>query len=273
MTSVLIFLICISTADPWADDSPGISYGEGAGFGQEFYPENILGPPDPDATTTFPSCSESELLTLGKYGWVVLEFVDNIVLDGAGPDFSVFENVFQFGSSYFRECAFVEVSQDGISWVMFPWDSQTLEGLAGVWPTTGDDPTNPDVSGGDQFDLADIGLSWIKYVRLTDCGDDVQDGGLFDLDAVVAVNWQETEGFNQNDLGCYPNPVNDCLNIQVWVSGTVRLYSLNGRLIYENQISEGLNEIEMTSFSQGIYVLRFSTSTGPDNSTLFTVAR
>ena len=273
MTSALIFLLCISTADPWADGSPEVAYGEGAGFGQEYYPENILGPPDPEATTSFPSCSESELLTLGTNGRVVLEFVDNIVLDGAGPDFSVFENVFQFGTIYFRECAFVEVSQDGFNWVMFPWDPETLEGLAGVWPTTGDDPTNPDVSGGDQFDLADIGMSWMKYVRLTDCGDDVQDGGLFDLDAVVAVNWQETEVFNRSDLGCYPNPVNDCLNVQVWVSGTVMLYSLNGRLIYVNQIPEGVSEIEMTGFSQGVYVLRFSSSAGPVNSTLFTVAR
>ncbi|MCD4848234.1 MAG: T9SS type A sorting domain-containing protein [Candidatus Aegiribacteria sp.] len=272
MTSILIFLLCISTADPWADGSPDVMYGEGAGFGQEYYPENILGPPDPDATTTFPACSESELLTLGTNGWVVLEFIDNIILDGAGPDFSVFENVFQFGTIYFRECAFVEVSQDGFCWVMFPWDAESLEGLAGVWPTTGDDPTDPDVSGGDQFDLADIGLSWIKYVRLTDCGDEVQDGGLFDLDAVVAVNWQETEGFNRNDLGCYPNPVNDCLSVQVWVSGTVRLYSLNGRLIYADQIPEGVSEIEMTGFNQGIYLLRFSSSTG-DNSILFTVAR
>jgi len=273
MASILIFLLCISTADPWADDSPGISYGEGAGFGQDFYPENILGPPDPNATSMYPSSSESELLTLGKNGWIVLEFVDNTVIDDVGPDFSVFENVFQFGSSYFRECAFVEVSQDGISWVMFPWDSQTLEGLAGVWPTTGDDPTSPYVSGGDQFDLADIGLSWIRFVRLTDCGDDVQDGGLFDLDAVVAVNWQETEVFNQNDLVCYPNPVNDCLSVHVWISGTVRLYSINGRLIYTSQIPEGLNEIMMTGLNQGVYILRFSISNGLDYSIPFTIAR
>lgn len=273
MTNVLILMLCISTADPWADGSPDVIYGEGAGFGQDYYPENILGPPDPEATTTFPSCSESELLTLGTDGRVVLEFIDNIVLDGAGPDFSVFENVFQFGTVYFRECAFVEVSQNGFNWVMFPWDPETLEGLAGVWPTTGDDPTNPAVSGGDQFDLTDVGLSWIKYVRLTDCGDEVQDGGLFDLDAVVAVNWQETEIFDRYELTCFPNPVKNYLSVHVLAPGTIRLYSLDGRLTYTDEIPEGLFDMEMTGFPEGVYVLRFSYLEGPDRSALLTLTK
>ena len=273
MTSILILLLCTQSADPWADDSPGVAYGQGAGFGQEYYPGNILGPPDPGATVTQPSCSESELLTLGADGWVVLEFVDNTVIDGAGPDFTVFENVFKFGTSYFRECAFVEVSQDGTGWVMFPWDPQTLEGLAGVWPTTGDDPTNPDVSGGDQFDLADIGLSWIRYVRLTDCGDAVADGGLFDLDAVAAVNWEETDLFDPNDLVCYPNPASNCLNVQAWIPGTIRIYSLDGRLAYEDAIPEGTTGVVTTAFPQGVYILRFSASTGFDRSALFAISR
>ena len=37
-------------------------------------------------------------------------------------------------------------------------------------------PTDATVSGGDSFDLADIGLAYAKYVRLTDIGDLKQEG-------------------------------------------------------------------------------------------------
>jgi len=185
-----LMLLCM-IADPWADASPAVEYGPGAGYGQSYYPDNVLGPPDSTATPTFPSFGENNLLTLGTDGWVVLEFTDNSIINGSGADFTVFENVMETGSGYFQECAFVEVSQDGEYWIQFPWNATTLEGLAGVMPTTGEDPTNPAISGGDQFNLDDVGLDLIRFVRLTDCGDAVADGGLFDLDAVAAVNWIE----------------------------------------------------------------------------------
>ncbi|MCK5841883.1 MAG: hypothetical protein KAH31_06940, partial [Candidatus Sabulitectum sp.] len=103
---IALVLLCIA-ADPWADGSPAVEYGPGAGYGQSYYPENILGPPDPDATPTAPSFGEDNLLTLGKDGWVVLEFTDNSIINEPGADFTVFENVMDTGSGYFQECAFV----------------------------------------------------------------------------------------------------------------------------------------------------------------------
>ena len=231
---IFLLILCLA-ADPWGDASPFVEYGEGAGYGQSFYPENILGPPDPDATPQSPAVGEDELLTLGQSGIVVIEFTDNTVVDGEGPDFTVFENVMDTGAGYFRECAFVEVSQDGFNWTMFPYDTETFEGLAGVWPTTGDDPTNPGVSGGDQFDLNDLGMDWIKYVRLTDCGDEVDDGGLFDLDAVAAVNW--TTGIqpevNTSARLSVTSPFSSFFTIQAGESGTLRCYAADGRLAGE----------------------------------------
>jgi hypothetical protein len=64
-------------------------------------------------------------------------------------------------------------------------------------PVNGVDPTDPTVSGGDSFDLADVGLDWAAYVRITDPGAAIPDPGNmippgnnagFDLDAIAAVH-------------------------------------------------------------------------------------
>lgn len=231
--STMIALIILSLlTDPWADASPAVEYGAGAGYGQSYYPENILGPPDPNATPSSPSFGESNLLTLGSGGWVVLEFTDNSITNGNGPDFTVFENVMQTGSGYFQECAFVDVSQNGQYWIRFPWDETTLEGLAGVMPTTGNDPTDPSVSGGDQFDLQDIDLDWVRFVRLTDCGETVSDGGLFDLDAVTAVNW--TTGINGDEENVprfsITSPFVSSFTVNTEETGTLFCYTIDGRV-------------------------------------------
>jgi len=269
----LPYLVAVAASDPWADASPAVWYGEGAGFGQDYYPDNVLGPPDPGATATVPSCSETELLTLGAEGWIVLEFADNVVVDGPGVDFSVFENVMRTGSGYFRECAFVEVSADGENWTMFPWDPETLEGLAGVRPTTGKDPTNPEVSGGDGFDLSRVGLPWIAYVRLTDCGEAVKDGGLFDLDAVVAVNWKDAGGFAPGGVEFGPNPAVDVLDVTVWKPWNFRVYSVNGRLLLEGELRGGDGGIDVSRLPSGVYVMMLHDDENSSCRFLFTVAR
>ena len=250
---MFLLILCLAS-DPWGDASPYVYYGEGAGYGQAYYPENILGPPDPDATPQSPAVGEDQLLTLGKNGVVVIEFTDNTVINGTGPDFTVFENVLDTGSGYFRECAFVEVSQNGENWTMFPYDPETLEGLAGVWPTTGDDPTNPDVSGGDQFDLEDIGLNWIRFVRLTDCGDAVSDGGLFDLDAVASVNWTTgIEGDTPTPAGIrVSSPFSSSFTVTAHEAGWLRCFTAEGRLAGEWQIGTDAQVIQSQSIPPGV---------------------
>lgn len=47
------------------------------------------------------------------------------------------------------------------------------------------DPLDPSVAGGDPFDLADVGLSMARFVRISDRADLPT---VFDLDAVGIVN-------------------------------------------------------------------------------------
>jgi hypothetical protein len=249
---IIVFLaLClpghsVAQSDPWADEVVLFEAGAGAGFGQAFFPDNVLGPPDSTATALVPSNSEEELLTLGFSGVIVLEFTDNIIVDLEGVDFTIFENSFYIGGnpeSPFVEAGIVSVSEDGITWTEFPYDTSTYEGLAGVTPTNGgEDPTDPSVSGGDSFDLSDIGIDEVRFVRIADAADLVPDlGPSFDLDAVVAVHSDpvnrvpspRAETPQTSSLTAYPNPCNPSAEIRLSLDRAetvqLKLYDAGGR--------------------------------------------
>ena len=194
--------------DPFAQGSFAdavVSYeiGTNGGFGEDLMPDIVLGPPRGGG----PTQGSLDVLALGIGGSIVLRFDPPVICDGPGVDFTVFENAFHIGSAggpLFNEYAFVAVSQDGAEFFEFPYDAQTGVGLAGRTPVlshpdNGISPLDPALSGGDSFDLADVGLSWARYVRITDVAGAIADVGDmpqftvapnagFDLDAVAAVH-------------------------------------------------------------------------------------
>ncbi len=187
-------------SDPYVDRIVSFEPGEGAGFGQDKQPGIVLGAPRGHGKLE-PS---DHVLSLGKGGKITLEFVDNEVFDGEGPDFIVFENAFlkapgdDPGNGFF-ELAKVEVSADGKEWHAFPFDKISRKGcrksrlnhpvLAN--PEENDiSPTDPEKAGGDPFDLKEVGLAMIRFVRITDLENASGSGGTmgFDLDAIAAVH-------------------------------------------------------------------------------------
>lgn len=111
---------------------------------------------------------------------LVLAFSEPVV-DGDGPDLVVFENPFEIsGGGVFIDPVVVEVSVDGELFEAFGYeapetyssDPSAWSGLAGVTPGLydADDPSTPDAdleeAGGDRFDLAELGLEEIRFVRL-----------------------------------------------------------------------------------------------------------
>jgi hypothetical protein len=102
-------------------------------------------------------------------GKIVLSFSDNYIIDGPGNDIRAWEVT--GGTSYPVEKIKVEVSQDGTTWFT----------------------AAPVLLRDEEADLATAGLTWAKYVRLTDISDrsDVgfpADADGYDLDAVSALN-------------------------------------------------------------------------------------
>ncbi len=187
-------------SDPFVDQVIAFTPGTSAGFGAQGLPGVVLGPPR-GGGETFGSL---DVLALGNDGSIVLVF-DEPICDGPGPDFTVFENAFHAGSAQgpiFAEVGIVSVSSNGVDFFEFPYDPDTLEGLAGrapvfSHPDNGIDPTDPSVSGGDPFDLRDIGIAEALYIRIVDPGASIEDpgnrvppgtSGGFDLDAIAAVN-------------------------------------------------------------------------------------
>ncbi|AKV00510.1 Cell surface protein [Labilithrix luteola] len=160
-------------------------FGTGQDFNQKTgFPEAIFGPPD--ANNPF------SVVSLGNGGWVIVAFEGNAIVDGPGVDFTVFENPLP----NFKELATVAVSDDGVTWHEFPCtaikgpDYGYCAGVGIVYSsrTNGIDPLDPAVSGGDHYDLADLGITRARYVRITDRVDLDGVDGVFDLDAVAIVN-------------------------------------------------------------------------------------
>lgn len=177
--------------------------GKGQSIGQDsaYFPSNIFSLPDTNASENIPSSSPKHICSIGLGGEIVVGFKDYFVFDGEGVDFTIFENAFvnPITNKIFAEPAVVSVSEDGVNFIDFPWDYYTLEGCAGTKPTNGRaNPFDPNVSGGNSFDLAQIGLKKIRYIKIKDICDTIlkdtkhpfYDPLLsgFDLDCVVGLH-------------------------------------------------------------------------------------
>lgn len=181
---------------PYARGVQWFEPGANAGFGADDFPDVVLGPPGGGGAG-----GSLDVLSLGVGGEIVLDFGDRDLVDGAGADFVVFENPFYAGgdpTQVFAELGEVSVSIDGETWSTFECDVNGIgegrfPGCAGWTPTNAYDatavvPLDPAVTGGDAFDLAELGLERARFVRVRD----LAEGGAgnsagFDLDAVGAV--------------------------------------------------------------------------------------
>ncbi|RMD96240.1 MAG: cell surface protein [Deltaproteobacteria bacterium] len=192
-----------TTLSPFADRVVDYEIGPKGGFNEASLPGIVLGPPQGAGDLQ----GSTDVFSLGEGGTITLTFSGRRIVDGPGPDFVIFENPFNAGGdpeNRFVEAGIVSVSADGETFIPFPYrideglplgDPDRYENVAGVapvWP--GSDPAT---IGGDPFDLADIGLPSIRFIRITDAGATIDDPGNhlataptagFDLDAVAALH-------------------------------------------------------------------------------------
>jgi hypothetical protein len=169
-------------SDRFVTQVVSVTYGDCAGFGLASMPDIVEGPPVGSGAAS------------GSLDVVSL----------------VFENAFYVGGDSTKPVAKdlgeVSVSDDGMTWKTFPCmdgPGPTYGSCAGWHPVysapgNGISPLDPQHAGGDPFDLADVGLTTARFVRIRDVGGTAcptdpaskPTNNGFDLDAIAIVNAQ-----------------------------------------------------------------------------------
>jgi len=220
LVAAVVFLPGHARAQAFADRVVAYQIGTGGGAGLDKMPGIVLGPPHGGGAFQ----GSADTFSLGLGGFIILEFTDGWIVDGPGADFTVFENPFLIEGlvTYppFAEPGTVSVSADGTEWHTFPCHLDAppyYPGCAGVYPVfaNADDPAAPSpfvpctapiqalvgvpvstfsppaCSGGDSFDLADLGLPAARFVRIDASQLEPGLGGTagFDLDAMAAIHF------------------------------------------------------------------------------------
>lgn len=258
---VLVALCSLSlSAQPQRCDTvvvlqPGA--GQRVGQGPVFFPMNVLNGPEPRASQSAPVTEPREVCSLGLDGSITLGLRRAVIVDLPGPDFTVFENAFMFGTRTFAEPGRVEVSRDGITWYAFPFDSLALRGCAGVTPTTGLNVFNPEISGGDAFDLATVGIDSVRWIRITDVTRIILNNSShpfydptlsgFDLDAVIAVHTVPMAFEQRMDH----NALAGTLTLDVVDQTTLSLYDIRGAIIHQQVLAPGIHQISLHAVPRG----------------------
>jgi hypothetical protein len=192
----------VLAADRFVTKVVSFTPGDCAGFGIPQMPVIVEGPPVGGGDSE----GGLDVVSLGDRGSIVVSFEPNAIVDGPGADFIVFENAFFVAGNPQNpsaELGEVSVSDDGVAWTTFPCTATAYPyGACAGWhpvystPDNCISPVDPNVAGGDPFDLHDIGVTHARFVRIVDkststCSPDpgqkmITNG--FDLDAVSLIH-------------------------------------------------------------------------------------
>ncbi len=170
------------------------NFGPDATTGQNRLPEIVLGPPQGLGDE---NGNIDDVLSLGVGGEIIIELDPTGIVDGPGADIIVFENAFYVSGQQnlpYAELGEISVSNDLMAWQSFTChaESYPYDGCAG-WhpvysnPNNGVSPFDEAQAGGDTFDLATLGLSQTRYLRIRDLKTSQigPPSAGFDLDAVA----------------------------------------------------------------------------------------
>ena len=271
----LIFTLMMHTLSISATEKNGITidtvisfkagYGQNAGQESQYFPSNIFGLPNRFSSDKVPETSPHDILSLGMGGEIIVSFKNYTIIDGEGIDFVIFENAFinPVNRRLFAEPAIVSVSYDGINFIEFPYNYETLIGCAGINPTFGDkNPFDFPSSGGDGFDLSVIGINEIKYIKIRDITETIYNNrnhlyydavlSGFDLDAVVGLNYKKINdianqtilpiSLKNNTLTIYNTQTNNNFNIDNVIE--VKIYNIIGNEVVTSITKNDYENIE-----------------------------
>ncbi len=193
--------VAVDASGPFVTGVVSFSQGPCGGFGAGSLPGVVEGPPIGGGS----SKGSTDVVSLGVGGSIVVSFAPNAIVDGPGVDFVVFENAFYIGgnpNNVYAEPGEVSVSDDGATWATYPCNATAGNPPYGQCagsnpvlstPSNGISPLDYPACGGDGFDLADLGVTHARYVRIVDHSGETCSGGDttgFDLDAIALIHSQ-----------------------------------------------------------------------------------
>lgn len=249
------------------DDASIVAWASGASMSRGYLQINdtAAGKPTVGTESSALGVFDGEVVSLGDGGVITLTF-DQPIVNNEGYDFAVFENGFKVGFSYYLELAHVEVSQNGTDFVRFA--SESLSDTS--FQTDNFGYTDPqkirNLAGkhqapyGTLFDLEEVGLEEVNYIRLIDVVGSVNDSlgsrdskgriindpfptpfasGGFDLDAVAIVNGAMLSVFTPKTFS-KANPLvtnslarGEVLKLKVeWADAMTSSRDIQGKTIY-----------------------------------------
>lgn len=237
--------------------------------------------------------TSTDVISLGDGGSITLTFPYPII-NGAGPDFAIFENGFDH---FYLEFAFVEVSSNGLDFVRFPATSltQTINqtgGLAYSDPTKFNNLAGKYKQGyGTPFDLQDlqdstgINLDSIQFIKVIDVvgsvnpnygSNDAQNNLIndpfptpfpssgFDLDGIGVIH-QNNPLFISEKLKpvitLYPNPARSHFMVKMDSHTELFIFDLSGNLLLKGRSNQ---KIETNRLTNGIYFIKINTRHSTD---------
>lgn len=146
---------------------------------------------------------KNRTISLGHGGEVTLRVKNGYIVDRDGYDFKVFENPFVTGGGYiYQEFAAVGVATvnrpEAYRWFSCNPSFDDKLYCAGVMPKDAGPDSAGEGKGGDKFDLAVLGVTNVRYVKIRDTGLNQSNFGVntegFDLDAVLVRNFSRKKG-------------------------------------------------------------------------------
>lgn len=240
---------------------------QSAGQSPEYFPNNIFGPPSRLASWTIPESRPEELCSIGIGGEITVGLKNGVIRNGEGVDFIIFENAFQrlIDGKIFAEPAIVSVSQDGVNFIVFPYNEWTLEGMAGKTPTNGQiSPFDYPDCGGDGFDLSVVGLDYITHIKIKDVSLIVTINAThpyyqpqflvsgFDLDAISILYPDYSSIIDLTDEKPSIQELKDRFVVNI-DKGKVYVYNLQGVLVYSIE-ANSLCEIPKSKLPKGFLI-------------------
>ena len=145
----------------------------------------------------------------------------------------------------------------------YQWEAYDADG--DFWFLMDDSYTDPDVSGSTTNTLTISGnnLAFIFDLKFRVVLNGGSDCSIFSNE-VVATETLGIPSFELDAIKVYPNPTKNVLNISNTLNSNLQLsvYDINGRLLLNKNCDQEMNTIDISTFSNGMYLLRMKTDFG-----------